>query len=124
MTKPNPEKQRLPEDLAKALPIELRDALQHPFRRRILRTLHGDARKLNPSEFAESELAPCSAPCISYHMLALTHSGLVKVEGSEPTSGTSKHYFSSSVGDRELVLTVLQDTEESDNQFLAQANAG
>jgi hypothetical protein len=124
MIKPDLEQQRLPEHLAAKLPAELRDALQHPFRRRILRAFREDAQRLNPVELATSGQVPCSAACVNYHMLTLSTSGLVKEERSEPAGGSLKRYFSSSVGDRKLVFTVLQDTEESDNRFLAQSAAG
>lgn len=120
MITPDPEKQCLPKHLAKKLPADLRDALQHPYRRRILRTLHRDVQRLSPSELATSGLVPCSVSCISYHMLALSSSGLIREDGTESVGGSRRRYFSSSVTDEHPVLGVLRDTEASDNRFLSQ----
>jgi len=65
---------------------------------------------------------PCSASAISHHMHALHAAQLIQRAGSEPVRNSVKHYFSSLVGDKSLVLGVLQDTEQSDNHFLAHAS--
>ena len=111
--------QRLPASLAVRLPADSREALQHAVRRQILRALDRDAQMLSASEVVKSGLAPCSVPCASYHLRALEKSGLVEQVASEPVGGSMKHYFSSSIGDRDLVPEVLRDTERSDKQLLA-----
>ncbi len=56
-------------------------------------------------------------------MRVLACAGLVKEDGSESSKGSIKHYFSSAIGEKALVLKVLRETEELDNQFLAQPAA-
>ncbi len=123
MIKPDPEPRRLPGHLAKKLPPNLCDALEHPLRRRILRTLHTNAQRLSLSDLAAAGPAPCSLSRVGYHVRVLNGSGLVKEAGSEPAGGSTKRYFSSSVGDKQAVLAVLEDTEELDNGLSARSSA-
>jgi DNA-binding transcriptional ArsR family regulator len=113
--------QRLPAHLAARIPAELRGALEHPYRRQILRALDRDVLQLSPSELAEAGLIPCSTSCVSYHLRTLYDAGLIQKDRSESIRGTTTDYFSSSIGAQAGVLDVLRSTERSDNQLLAPA---
>lgn len=113
--------QRLPADLVANIPADARKALEHPYRRQILRALHREAVKLSPSELTESGLVPCSLSCATYHLLVLAGSGLAEGVESEPVGGRVTRRFSSLVDDGSPVLTVLRDTELSDQRHFALA---
>jgi predicted ArsR family transcriptional regulator len=107
--------------MATKLPADARSALQHPYRRQILRALQKDAVKLSPSQLTESGQVPCSLPCAAYHMQVLAESGLVESEESAPVRGRTKRHFSSLVDEGSPISAVLRDTEQSDQQHFALA---
>jgi len=116
----SPAEHRLPMGVAVGLPASVREALEHPLRRHLLRLLNGDGRRLNPAEAAASELWPCSASGAGYHMRALAQPGLIRDEGAEQSGGSARHYFSATPAS-EAVLCALRATEEGDARFLAHA---
>lgn len=110
-------RQPLPERLAARLPAGVRDALQHPYRRQIVRALHRDVRELSPSEVAESGLVPCSIGCAAYHMDVLARAGLLRGPEAVRCSGSVTRSYSARTAGAGAVAEVLRETEQADQRF-------
>jgi DNA-binding transcriptional ArsR family regulator len=108
--------QRLPDDLANQLPEDVRDALQHPSRRQILRVLPG---KASASDLVRSGHVPFSVSSVSYHLRVLEESGLVEEVERQQSKGSVESHFSSRAADLNGVAAALRATLESDRQHFA-----
>jgi hypothetical protein len=115
------EDRRLPANLAGQLPMEIQDALQHPFRRQLLRVLNGGGRRLSAAELSNAGPVPSPISRTSYHLLVLTSSGLLETAGSESSGASRKQFFSSRPDQSDVVMQVLGDTAQSDHHLLASA---
>lgn len=111
--------QQLPADLLVDLPAGAREALSHPYRRQILRDLHGEKVSLTPAELTETGPAPRSLSYAAYHLRVLVGSGLAATAEAEPAGGTVANRYSSLVEDGSPVLTVLRHTDQSDQRHFA-----
>lgn len=110
----------LPENLAQHLDGDTRRALDHLCRRRILRAFASGARpKLTPADLVCPD---CQLSCANYHLRVLDMSGLISGAGAVHVEGATHFYFSSSIGNNKLVLTVLKATEKSDQRRSAAAD--
>lgn len=108
--------QPIPEHLASQMPPQTQKALQHAYRRQILRSLHGDARTVSAFELAESGLVPCSVSCASYHLHVLEGSGLVATARSSNGDTARQHFAATLDGEADIVLDVLRGTAQIDLQ--------
>lgn len=113
--------QRLPVGLAGQLPMEVKDALGHPFRRQLLRVLNGGGRRLSAADLANAGPTPSPVSRTNYHLRVLTGSGLLELAGSESSGGSRKQFFASRSDQTDPILQVLGDTAESDQRLLADA---
>ena len=109
--------QPIPAHLAAQVPSAQKKALQHAYRRQILRTLRGDAKALSAYELAESGLVPCSVSGAAYHLWVLEGSGLVATAGAA-NDDTARQHFAAAVEDGNVVTEVLRDTAGPDRRFL------
>jgi class 3 adenylate cyclase len=109
---------RLPPRLVAALDREHQDALDHPVRREVLRTLHRPGRRWSGIEIW-AELQPFQLSQVSYHLHVLRRSGLV-VSNPLGTDSAQAHYVSKVVGDGK-VRAVLRETEKEDKDRTAAA---
>jgi predicted transcriptional regulator len=106
----------IPAHLELRVPDGTRKALQHSYRRQILRVLHRDVQKLSAAELAESGLVPCSISCAAYHLRVLEEASLVAT--APPATGSPGQCYSAALEGHGAVLAVLQDTALSDEQHL------
>jgi DNA-binding transcriptional ArsR family regulator len=104
----------LPSQLAAQLAPETRDALAHPLRRQILRTLNDSAEPHSPSEIAAMALPHASVSVISYHAQVLEGYGSIAMSGTRQTHGSVTRLYSSKVAGDEQVVAVLQATRGLD----------
>lgn len=104
----------IPDDVVAKLPQPLHKPLRNPIRRRLLRILDASPTKLSPSEIAGTASGLCSPRCVSYHMLVLSHCGLIESEGLEAVAGNFKHYYSAKVAADGPVAEALRSTEQFD----------
>jgi predicted transcriptional regulator len=110
--------QRLPDHLAKLLPVDHRKALQHPSRRQILRQLLDGGQKQSLSELTREGPVPCPISCANYHVDFLQQAELVRQMKSVPVSGSLKRYFSAAITEPGPVFVVLQATRQADQHHL------
>ena len=106
---------RLSAGLAATLEPRLRNALDHPIRREVLRSLD---RRSGPRSIAElqAELSPFQARQLYYHLRVLEEAGLATPATNGPTSaGSYARYASEAVGDSR-VRAVLRATERWDRR--------
>ncbi len=117
MAKASDPGQPIPAHLASRMPAAMQKALQHAYRRQILRALHRDVQTLTPLELAKSGLVPCSVTSAAYHLRVLESAGLVAT-GGPGVADPSGRRFSTAPEEEEVVLAALQDTALSDRQQL------
>jgi DNA-binding transcriptional ArsR family regulator len=101
----------LPAALGAGLTPSTRQALGHPVRRRILRTLNESAATLSPTDLASSSIPRSRVSVVSYHARVLHECGSV---GVAQVSATGEHFYASVVADDEEIVSVLRATEDSD----------
>lgn len=75
--------------------VDLWSALKEPLRRQILRRMR-DVEAISPSELARQIDRPVTN--VAYHVRVLADCGAVTLARTEPTRGTVKHFYRSSVG--------------------------
>jgi DNA-binding transcriptional ArsR family regulator len=107
-------------ELAGRLEPELQDALDHPLRREILRSLNGSERGSTPAELA-SRLRPLSLSQVNYHVQVLVGEGAVVAVGDSPFGGRS---YISDLSREAEVVEVLQATQRRDRARLCAMCAG
>lgn len=110
---------RLPAALAGRLEPELQDALDHPLRREILRSLNGSRRGSTPAELA-SRLEAFSLSQVHYHVQLLAGDGAVVASGDSPLGG---HSYVSDLSREAEVVEVLRATQQCDRQRLSGVTA-
>lgn len=104
----------LPSQLAAQLSAKARDALGHPVRRQILRTLNDSPAPRSPDEIATTALPSIGAGAIGYHARVLEGYGSIAMSGTrEVPNGLVRLYDSRVAGD-EQVAAVLRATRERD----------
>lgn len=105
---------RLPARLVAGLEPKLRDALDHPVRRELLRALNRSERPRGIDELAVA-LPPFGPRRLSYHLQVLRRSGAVASEpGCGPGGGHAR--YASEVFDEGRVLAVLRATGTWDRE--------
>jgi DNA-binding transcriptional ArsR family regulator len=102
--------EQLPSQFAAQLSATERDALGHPVRRQILRTLNASAEPQSPSEIAAVALPHVNLSVISYHAQVLETSGSVALSGTRQVSGGVARLYASKVAGDEQIAAVLQAT--------------
>lgn len=110
-----PPEDHLPGQLAAKLEPKLQDALDHPARREVLRTLNRSARAQSTSELraALQALRPTE---LRYHLQVLRRSGVVAKDPTDLNlAGRAARYASEVVEDGE-VRAVLRATERQDRE--------
>jgi DNA-binding transcriptional ArsR family regulator len=103
----------LPSQLTAQLSARTRDALGHPLRRQILRTLNASASARGPGELAAAALPQTSLSVIGYHAQVLESCGAIALAGLSDHGGVSPLYASRVAAD-EGVAAVLQATSGRD----------
>jgi DNA-binding transcriptional ArsR family regulator len=106
----------LPGQLAAKLEPKLQDALDHPARREILRTLNRSGRAQSTSDL-RAELQTARPSQIRYHLQVLRRSGLVVKDPVDFNLTGRPSRFSSEVAEDEQVRAVLRATERQDRQL-------
>lgn len=101
-------------DLVASLHPKLRDALNHPTRRDVLRALHGKKRTRSVAEIVD-RLPPLKRAAVSYHAQVLRDSDCIEERGTRPGGGRERLFGSEIAGDRQARL-VLEATERVDRE--------
>ena len=104
------------EDAPEQLPGELRQALKHPVRRQILRSLHSHSQPLSTAELAKDWI-DASQSEVSYHAKALLAAGALRVEAVRPPDGPADPSFTSAVADDPRVSALLAKREFEDTKY-------
>lgn len=107
-------KGELSADLAGRLPLELRPAIDHPCRRRILRSLREDGGHLSAAEIRARGCATCTLSCVTYHLGVLVESRLVRRLDAGSVRGRLEYAFVATLDDQPTVVEVLQATAATD----------
>lgn len=95
-----------------ATPNALRKALNHPLRRRILRTLHDVEEARSPGELSKALRLPVSH--VSYHIQVLREKHAIALTDTRPVRGAVEHFYASTVAEDQSTLQFLGSTEEED----------
>jgi DNA-binding transcriptional ArsR family regulator len=106
---------RLSARLAAPLGPRLRDALDHPIRREVLRTLNRGGRSRSVAEIG-TELTAFGLGQLGYHLQILRRSGAVASVPADLGAGQSRPRYASEVLDDGQVRAVLRATEQWDRQ--------
>jgi hypothetical protein len=96
---------------------KLEDAVDHRFRRNLLRLLHGLTPPCTVGEIIESNpdlLAPASRSEIAYHVLVLERHGAIEGAGNLVTAAEAAQMYVSAVSEDPIVLQVLAMTATAD----------
>jgi DNA-binding transcriptional ArsR family regulator len=106
---------RLPARLAATLEPGLQDALDHPVRRELLRTL---SHKPRPRTIAEigTDLHGFPLGQLNYHLQVLRRSGAVAAESTEVSASSAGARYASEVFEDGQIRTVLRATEKWDRE--------
>jgi DNA-binding transcriptional ArsR family regulator len=111
---PAPQAEQLPSQFVAQLSATARDALGHPVRRQILRTLNASAEPQSASEIGAVALPQANLSVISYHAQVLAVCGSVELSGSRQGSGGVARLYASKVARDEQIAAVLQATRGID----------
>lgn len=104
---------KLPPDLAAALSPGLREALENPVRREMLRTLQACDRALSTAEIA-GQVTGLTASEAAYHARVLERAGgMTAVGDGSPPAGDRRRY-ASGVADERPALAALRATQQWD----------
>jgi DNA-binding transcriptional ArsR family regulator len=104
---------RLEPGLAATLDRQLQDALDHPLRREILRTLSAESGARSIGEI-RSALASFRASELNYHVVVLLRTGAIALDGERPVLGGRQRFYTSEVAGKSQVESVLRATEKED----------
>lgn len=104
---------RLSPRLATMLEPNLRDALDHPFRRGVLRSLNRTGQSWSVAEIG-AELPSLRQAQLSYHLQVLLRSGAVANEAAG--AGRDRARYASEVLEDDEVRSVLRATEQWDRE--------
>jgi len=94
---------------------ELQDALDHPFRREVLRTLNREGRARSVAELG-AELPALRRAQLAYHLQVLRRLGAVAPGPAGPGAGRGHAHYASGVLEDEEVRAVLRATERVDRE--------
>jgi len=86
-----------------------RDALNHPVRRQILRTLIASGRPLAAAEIVATGLPSASLSTVAYHALVLEGTG-----GVSRTPGTTPPRYSTDLSSDPEIVALLEATRRAD----------
>lgn len=100
--------------LAERLTLELRGALDHPCRRRILRSLQEDGGRLSAAEIRARGCSTCTLPCVTYHLGVLVESHLARRLDAGSVRGRLEYAFAATLDGQPAVLEVLRATADAD----------
>jgi DNA-binding transcriptional ArsR family regulator len=106
---------RLSARLAAQFEPELRDALDHPVRRELLRTLNQGQRPRSVAEIG-TELGGFRLGQLGYHLQVLRRSGAVASVSAGLSGGQSQARYASEVAEDWRVRAVLRATAQWDRQ--------
>lgn len=96
-----------------ALDANVRDALNQPLRREILRVLHSGDRPRTLGELT-AEISAASVSAVNYHVQVLRRSGVVEGGGALLAAAGRHESYQSLVATNSEVLAVLRETEAWD----------
>lgn len=109
------EDQRLPASLVRALTPEVRHALNHPVRRRILRTLNDSQTARTPAAIATLIHPTPGMSVLGYHLRVLEQLGCIRSPApGTAASGKAPTLYESNVADEEQITSILQATRQLD----------
>lgn len=91
---------------------ELLKALNHPLRRRILRTLHEAEEAMSPIQLSRTLLVPVSN--VSYHVRVLRDKGALSLRRTRPVRGSSEHFYASTLARNPVAVHLLESTASED----------
>ncbi len=109
--------------LAALLSTDLRAALDHPRRRRLLRVLGDDGGELSAAELRGRGCAPCTLACATYHLGVLAEAGLVQRLTVGSVQGRTEYAFAATIAGKPAVIEVLQATAAEDGHHPEPARA-
>lgn len=89
-------------------------ALNHPLRRRILRSLLETEGRNSPARLRERLGGELSS--VSYHVTVLVGLGALKRAGRQQVRGAVEHFYVSQIEDDPAILALLESTRESDEE--------
>jgi DNA-binding transcriptional ArsR family regulator len=95
----------------------IEDALGHPLRREILRTLNVDGRARGLPALA-AELSPFTASEVSYHVLVLREAGLIVSDSSVAAPSGRQRAYRAAIAESASALAVLRANEQPDRELL------
>lgn len=116
-------KGELSASLAARLPLELRGALDHPCRRRILRALREDGGQLRAAEIRARGCSTCTLSCVTYHLGVLAQARLVRRLDAGSVRGRLEYAFAATLDGQPTVVEVLRATAAADGLRPAPAPA-
>jgi len=91
---------------------ELLQVLNHPLRRRILRTLHEAGEARSPRELSRAFRVPLTN--LSYHVRVLREKGAIALTDRQPVRGSAEHFYFSVLPGNKLAIQLLESTEPED----------
>jgi len=106
---------RLVDELAVILEPTLRDALNHPTRREIIRVLHGSQEGLDVDGILD-KVSPLKRNEIDYHLQVLQNRGVVLKDGTRPALGGIAPLCRLAIADDAKVRAALRVTERQDRR--------
>jgi DNA-binding transcriptional ArsR family regulator len=92
-------------------------ALNHPVRRQILRSLHEEA---NQSSTGLMGSVATGLSNLSYHVKVLHELGVIRRTGARQVRGARERFYASVVVDNELSLSILSATTKDDKVICKQ----
>ncbi|MGC1851308.1 MAG: winged helix-turn-helix domain-containing protein [Solirubrobacterales bacterium] len=93
---------------------DLRTAIDHPRRRRILRMLHDRGEPCNPIEIALKVEGPLGL--IAYHVRVLRELGAVERVGEEGEQDSVEHFYESRIEGDPSIEAMLDEAEEEEEE--------
>src|ERR1044072_7413001 len=112
----------LPMDLVSNLPYSLRDALDHPVRRDVLRVLNAGAKPRSIAALT-AQLPPYKADQIAYHLRVLQGAGAIDCELTGMGSRRIRNRYGGEVCEDPIVQPIGRATVRQDRQYREAAAA-
>jgi DNA-binding transcriptional ArsR family regulator len=103
-------------EVAADLAPHLKDALDHPTRRGILRVLNAQAESQTIRNLSDA-IPNASISTISYHILTLEKAACISPAGKIIRSRNSFRTYISNVADNSAVLNALRATQQEDSEL-------
>lgn len=89
-------------------------ALNHPLRRRILRSLRETEGRSSPARLRERLGGELSS--VSYHVTVLVGLGVLRSDGDQQVRGAIEHFYVSQIEDDAAIMALLESTRKSDEE--------